>query len=442
MQKIILFFIVFLLSSCASNPAEYIAGIFDANASKVNTNQDQSDEDIKINEEELEVNKSFLDSLTFWETDDVYIKNSNLNLKKMWSVDIGSSRDAASAFLHPSISENSAVYTIDTDGLITSIDINTGDVNWRYNTKLDVTSGILFYNNQLFFGTSDGKLYGFDIELLKNEYSLMSSIDFTNMISGGSVAPTIELQLDSEIVSPGIGKNNILYFKQGDGNVVAMSILENRVEWVHQGKNVALSLKGSAAIAQDSSNVYVARDDGNFVSLTSDTGKLNWLATISPRSGRNDLEALRDVEMIPVIKDGLIYVGSYQGSLISVDIISGETIWSRQISIHSNVDIDDDYIYVASQNGDLYALDRFNGDIKWHSIVDDKTLFVSPVLVDQYIVSFSIRGYILILDKNNGNLIHYNKMLDDIDKESSMLKIDKTLYIVTKNGRLNAVKIN
>ena len=44
----ILFLIVFLLSSCASNPAEYIAGIFDANAPKVNTNQDQSDEDIKI----------------------------------------------------------------------------------------------------------------------------------------------------------------------------------------------------------------------------------------------------------------------------------------------------------------------------------------------------------------------------------------------------------
>ena len=71
-------------------------------------------------------------------------------------------------------------------------------------------------------------------------------------------------------------------------------------------------------------------------------------------------------------------------------------------------------------------------------------MYKIPIVLikDQYIISFSVNGYIAILDKNDGKVLHYNKMLDNIDKESSVYVIDKTLYIVTKNGRLNAVKLN
>ena len=441
-KRTTLLFAVLFLTSCAANPAEYVAGIFGADTEQAQSNPVSDSQEPDINTEELSKSKSFIDGLIFWDTDTIDVKNSNIQIKNIWSIDIGSGRDAASAVLHPSFKNNSEVFTIDTNGLITSVDTKTGEVNWRYNTKLDVTSGILFYDDKLFFGTSDGKLYGFDTDALKNENSLISSIDFTNMLSGGSVLPIIELQLNSEIASPAIGYENIIYFKQGDGDTSAVNILENRIEWIHQGKNVALSLKGSAAVARDFSNIYVARDDGNFVSLTNDTGKLNWLVSISPKSGRNELESLRDIEMTPSIKDGLIYIGSYQGSLISVDMITGETVWRRQLSIHSNVAIDNDNIYITSSNGDLYGLDRFSGDTIWRSIVDKNSLFTAPVSIDQYIISFSVNGYIAILDKNDGKVLHYNKMLDNIDKESSVYVIDKTLYIVTKNGRLNAVKLN
>ena len=201
-------------------------------------------------------------------------------------------------------------------------------------------------------------------------------------------------------------------------------------------------MKGSAAITTDSSNLYVARDDGNFVSLTNDTGKLNWLINISPRSGRNELESLRDIEMSPLIKDGIVYVGSFQGSLVSVDIITGEIIWRRSMSVHSNSAIDDYIIYLPSNNGDIVALDRFSGEVIWTTVVDKDILFSQPVLVNNYLLGFGTNGYVVVLNKDDGAIIHYNKLLGLIDYQSNVLTVNNTVYIVTKDGRLNAIRLN
>ena len=434
-----LFFII-TLTSCSSNPAEYIAGVFGTNQKVV---EDTKPSDTaEIPNEPIIKKESILDKIVFWETSHIKSKISNLSVDNIWSVDIGEDRDAASAVLQPSFDGKNTIYTIDTHGLVSAIDIRSGDIEWSFKLKLDVTSGLHYHSGHIYFGTSDGKIFGYKVDHLKENTSVISAIDFVGLISDVEVTPTLSLQLQSEVASPAIGVDNLLYFKQGDGDTVAVNLLSKKVEWIHQGENVALSLKGSAAITRDVSNIYVARDDGNFVSLTNDTGKLNWLINISPRSGRNELESLRDIEMSPLIKDGIVYVGSFQGSLVSVDIITGDIIWRRSISIHSNSSIDDYVIYVSSSNGDIVALDRFSGEIIWSTIVDKDVLFSQPVMIDSYILSFGINGYVAILNKKDGATIHYNKLLSPIDYQSNVLTVNKTIYIVTKDGRLNAIKLN
>ena len=433
-------FFIITLTSCSSNPAEYIAGVFGTNQ-KVIEDTKPSDT-AEIPDEPIIKKESILDKIVFWETSHTKSKISNLSVDNIWSVDIGKDRDATSAVLQPSFDGKNTIYTIDTNGLVSAIDIRSGNIEWSFKLKLDVTSGLHYHNGHIYFGTSDGKIFGYKVDHLKENTSVISAIDFVGLVSDVEVMPTLSLQLQSEVASPAIGVDNLIYFKQGDGDTVAVNLLSKKVEWIHQGENVALSLKGSAAITRDLSNIYVARDDGNFVSLTNDTGKLNWLINISPRSGRNELESLRDIEMSPLIKDGIVYVGSFQGSLVSVDIITGDIIWRRSISIHSNSTIDDYVIYASSSNGDIVALDRFSGEIIWSTIVDEDVMFSQPVMIDSYILSFGTNGYVAILNKKDGTTIHYNKLLSPIDYQSNVLTVNKTTYIVTKDGRLNAVKLN
>ena len=433
-------FLISTLTSCSGNPAEYIASVFNPDIKAVDeTVKPKKSDEVQASKSKRE---SFLDKLIFWDSNNYKSKSSDLNIYNVWSTNIGSDRDAGTAVLQPSFDGKNSIYTIDTDGLVTATDINSGDISWKFDLNLDVTSGLLYHNGHLYFGTADGKIFGYRVDYLKENSSILSSIDIVGLINDSDIPPSLSLQLKSEIASPAVGIDDFIYFKQGDGDTVAINLKSKEVEWTHQGKNVALSLKGSAAITIDSSNLYVARDDGNFISLTNDTGKLNWLINISPRSGRNELESLRDVEMSPLIKDGIVYVGSFQGSLVSVDVITGEIIWRRSMSVHSNSAIDDYIIYLPSNNGDIVALDRFSGEVIWSTVVDKDILFSQPVLVNNYLLSFGTNGYVVVLNKDDGAIIHYNELLGLIDYQSNVLTVNNTVYIVTKDGRLNAIRLN
>ena len=444
-HRLIILFFTLSISSCATtNPAEYIAGIFDSNSSEVNNDIDKKEEQEK--EEKIKINSnkdSIFSKLIFWDTQPAKDTiTSSLNMNLLWSVDIGEGRDALSGVLQPAFDSDETIYTIDTDGLISSVNIISGDINWKFNVDLDVTSGLLYYKEILYFGTSDGYLYGFSIEELSNNQNLISRFDFTGMLSDSELNPELKVALKSEIASPAIGLDNLIFFKLADGDTVAINILTSEIQWIHDGKNIALSMKGSAAISSDAINLYVARDDGNFISLSNDTGKLNWLAGISPRSGRNELESLRDIEMTPIVQDGLVYVGSYQGSIISVDTLSGDIVWRKPISVHSNLEIDDDKIYIPVLDGHIHALDRFSGEKIWSTLIDNKSVFTKPTIIDNFLVGFNTDGYIGILDASDGKKVHFNKIIDEVDMQSDILLMDKVLYIVTRNGRLNAIKFN
>ncbi len=439
-RLLIFFFFSIFFVGCSKNPAQYIGGFFPkANERAVRDidAQNNKKEEKKLKKEE----KSFFSNLIFWDTSN----NKNimtLNPDILWSNNIGESQDHSSSILQPTYDSKNTIYTIDTDGYITSTNIETGDENWSYDLDIDVTSGLVIHDNHLFFGASDGIFYGYKLEHFNQNIRYLDKLNVMNIFDDSKVQPDMKIQLKSEVVSPAIGIDNLVYVKLSDGDTVAIDYQKSSIEWIHQGRNIALSIKGTAAISYDYDNIYVARDDGNLISLSHDTGKLNWLVSISPRSGRNELESLRDIEMSPLIKDGALYVGSYQGNLISVDIISGNIIWVTPISIHANLGIDDSNIYASSKDGVIYAIDRYNGDKIWEAQFNKNKLFSQPTVLNNYLIAFSTDGDVIILDKSNGSVLHFEEILDEITYQSNVFLINKLLYIVSKNGRLNAIKIN
>ena len=438
--RVLIFFLFSISLVGCTNPAQYIGELF-PKANERAIYDEKIEEESRKEVENKEVEKSFFSYLIFWDTSENK-RIINLDPDVIWSNDIGASQNFASSILQPTYDNKNTIYTIDTDGFITSTNIETGDENWSYSLDIDVTSGLLIHNNHLFFGASDGVFYGYKIEHFNQNIKYLDKLNVMNVFDKSDIQPDMMIQLKSEAVSPAIGVDNLVYIKLSDGDTVAINYEKSFIEWTHQGRNIALSIKGTAAISYDYENVYVARDDGNLISLSHDTGKLNWLVSISPKSGRNELESLRDIEMSPLIKDGALYVGSYQGNLISVDIISGNIIWITPISIYANLGIDDSNIYASSNDGIIYAIDRYNGNKVWQAQFNQDTLFSQPTVLNNYIITFSTNGDLIVLDKSNGNTVHFSELLDEIDYQSNILLINKILYIVSKNGRLNAIKIN
>jgi outer membrane protein assembly factor BamB len=365
----------------------------------------------------------------------------NVSSQVLWSTDIGKARSYRTTVLQPAYNDGN-IYTIDSNGLIHSINSSDGDENWSYSLNLDVTSGISFHNGYLFFGTFDGKIYGYDIDRLKLSNNFFDDLNVINLLNKKTLDPDMMIELNSEVSAPITGMDEKIFVRLSDGDTLAINYKTSSVIWQYHGKNVTLNIKGSGSISTSFNNIFVARDDGTLISLSHDSGKLNWLTSISPRSGRNELESLRDVEMTPLLDNGIVFVGSYQGSLIAVDSLTGTLIWSTPMSVRSNLDIDEYNIYVATEDGSIFALDKYTGDIVWKSTVDSKLFLTQSLVYENYVVTLSASGHIVIVDRNTGDLLSLQELISPINYQSRILIIDKILYIVTKNGRLNSIQIN
>ena len=266
---------------------------------------------------------------------------------------------------------------------------------------MDISSGLGLHDDRLFFGTNNGMYYAFSISKLMKPYSILDNLDFINILDDSAVEPDMKIQLKSEASSPATGIDNLVFIKLDDGDTVAIDYIDKSIAWSYKGRNVPLSMKGSGALESQNNNIYVPRDDGNLISLLASSGKLNWLVSISPRSGRNELESLRDIEISPIIDNGILYIGSYQGNLIAVDVFNGSILWSRPMSIMSHLSIDDKLLFVSDYSGFIYGIDRYDGSIVWKYSAPKDIVPTQTFVMNELAVSFTSNGYIIILNKES-----------------------------------------
>ena len=176
-----------------------------------------------------------------------------VKVKLLWSTDTGEERSYKTGTLQPVFSNNIS-YTIDSKGKVTAINLLSGNIEWVYDLELSVSSGLSLHEDILFFGTSDGKYYGYKIDSLNSSYGLLDRLDITSFLRESSIKPDVLVQLLSEVSSTGLGLDNLVFIKLDDGNTVAVNIDNSNIEWQYKGKNVPLSMKGSGSISNLNNN--------------------------------------------------------------------------------------------------------------------------------------------------------------------------------------------
>lgn len=102
--------------------------------------------------------------------------------------------------------------------------------------------------------------------------------------------------------------------------------------------------------------VYVGSDDGSVYAVNADTGKEIWsYATGGP------------VDSSPAIFDGVVYVGSNDGNLYAIKANNGAKLWSFQTSdwVQSSPVVSNGIVYVGSDDHRIYAINAATGLAQW-----------------------------------------------------------------------------
>ena len=275
-----------------------------------------------------------------------------------------------------------------------------------------------------------------------------------------------------------------LYFFDNKGSLIKFNKVSN-IEW--KKNYYSKSDKKNNPIlflALEKDNLFVADTNANYYLLNKKNGNLKWKkkhtssfnSQIKVKDGKavvvdmeNNLRcfSLKDgtiIWSVPteltvvssqkkqsiVIVNNLVVFSNSIGDLTAVDFESGEIIWQTPTQIlgfgknitlrNSDIVSDGKFVYMSNNKNEFFAIDLKTGITKWRQQVNSE---IRPVIVSDFIITISNEGLLIIMNKNDGNIIRINDLLKNMKKKKranyypvGFIISDDKIYLTTKNGRL------
>jgi outer membrane protein assembly factor BamB len=371
--------------------------------------------------------------------DNEVIAKVNITVDLVWSKSINSGLGGNSAYLY-SENNNNIIYTVDTEGLLSAIDLKNGSINWSIPTNREVSSGLSVHNNSICLGTARAKLICHNIDLLASNQHTPLITSLSNMTKFSQYPADTEVDLITELAAPVVGINNLFLLKLDNDDLYLINPTNSEVIWKSESQNIPLRTKGSSKPLYIDNTVFIARDNGSVSSYSSIDGTLNWFTIISSRSGRNDLESQRDAEMEITIDNGKLYYGHYQGELNALDIDTGNIVWTSPFSFINNITINNNAIYGTTSDNMVVSIDQASGFVNWKSKTSSEQL-TQPFIVSDVVMAFTTKGTLVAFNKD-GYLV-YEKAFDlDIHPKTQFIQEGNKLYFQTIDGDIVHFIIN
>lgn len=105
----------------------------------------------------------------------------------------------------------------------------------------------------------------------------------------------------------------------------------------------------------------VGGDNGRVSAVMMEQGQLIWQQRISQVTGATEIDRLNDIDITPVVVDGVVYALAYNGNLTALDLRSGQILWKREIGSVNDFIVDAGRIYLVDQNDRIIALKSDGG---------------------------------------------------------------------------------
>ena len=289
------------------------------------------------------------------------------------------------------------VYEMNKDGYFYAIDIQTGDLVWRYKGPNDT----LLWPGMP--AVADGKVYVTTGEVAQYGGQVgVSQFACLNAFTGD-----LNWELPLEALAPresiAIAYGNLYMIP---GNVTTSVDASSGNEYSRLDE---LWCIGSASIS--SSNWSMWRSDPAH-SSSSPSGPSN--LSLAWKFSTNG-----SVISSPTVFDGLVYVGSQDKNIYAVGAWSGELVWKFTTggAVESTPAVIDGKLYTGGDDGFVYCLNAYTGALLWKTFINGNLPFTyntivmksSPTVKDDKVYIGSLDSYLYAIDADNGNVVWKTK---------------------------------
>ena len=158
---------------------------------------------------------------------------------------------------------------------------------------------------------------------------------------------------------------------------------------------------------------------------------------------------------ILIVNDKVFFNNSL-GDINAVDIASGNMLWQQPTQTSSlyedtfslktsDLIASNDIILFSNNKNEFFSLDIKKGSVKWKQKINSN---LRPTLIGNMIFTISLEGFLIIIDKRNGNLVRSTDIFQNfgpkkrkkIEPIGFVVGTDK-IYLTTNNGLLLVIDI-
>jgi outer membrane protein assembly factor BamB len=356
-------------------------------------------------------------------------------LSEVWSRGVGNGQGIGLTQLTPVI-DGDKIYTADHEGVVTALNRQNGKKLWS--TKITKEfSGLMgsvvysFKEKDLNHGITGGISYADGLLYIGNYAGEVIALSATN---GKEVW---RKQLKGEVSSVPQTNGQVVAVQTMNGKLFVLDAKTGADMWFFESPPPVLTLRGSASPLVTDSAIFAGFANGRLMAFNPSNGLILWEQRMALPKGRSELDRMVDIHASPLIKDGILFVGTYQGRIAAVARGTGGSVWGVDGSTSENLAASDDKLFVSQSDGKVVAYSLTSGEQLWQNEKLLRRHLSGPQVFGDYVAVVDFKGYMHVLKQSNGELAARDKV-DRKGVRAPMLTDGSILYVYGNGGSLMA----
>lgn len=354
-------------------------------------------------------------------------------LSRVWRSSVGRGADSLTRILAPPVIADGRIFALDAAAHVSALDEATGKRLWRKSLRLKgeradagFGGGIAYEDGRLFVTTGFGRIHALDATTGAEIWRRDIIIPFRS-------APTVN--------------GGRVFAVTQDNELQVLATDDGRVLWTHQGITEQAGLLANASPAVSGDVVVVPYSSGELYAFRVQNGRMAWTDSLTRTGTLNSLSTINDIAGRPVIDRDRVYAVSHSGRLVSIDLRSGERVWTLDVAGIQTPWVAGDYLYVVTTDAELLCVDAQDGRVRWITPLQrfrkekrkrDPIVWSGPVLMGDRLVIVNSLGRAFSVSPYSGALLSEMKLSDPTFV--APIVAQGTLYILTEDANLVAMR--
>ncbi len=246
--------------------------------------------------------------------------------------------------------------------------------------------------------------------------------------------------LNAEILSPPQSADGIVVVRTADGQVTGLDTSDGGVLWRYKREVPLLSLRGSGAPVIADGQVITGYANGRLVSISLYDGSEQWEKRIAVPRGRSELERLVDIDAVPVVRDGRVYVVAHNGRVASLSLYDGVAIWGKKMSSRTGLDaVPDEAVFVSDVDDVVWGLEDVSGETLWQQTRLSHRAITAPAVLSETVLVGDLEGYVHWMSRYDGHFVSRKQISKHAIRSKPLVNGD-LVYITSSDGRITALR--